>query len=102
MQQLDEERQLLAINEVVMNEELIIPASNQQPPTSMITILARINSESATQEVQIERPSTHDKSFDSSFGEEFTLNRLKEQSSVSPLITAVSMSSVQSTREYTL
>ena len=61
MKRLDEERNPLAMNEVVTNEELIIPASSQQLPTCMTPISACTNSESATQVVQIERPSTRGK-----------------------------------------
>ena len=71
VKQLDEERNPLAINEVVMNEELILPTSSQQLPTSLTPIIADTNSESVIQEAQIERLSTHDKSSDLSFGERY-------------------------------
>ena len=53
--QLNEERGPLSINEVVMNDELILPTSSKQLPTSSTPIIADTNSESVMQEAQIER-----------------------------------------------
>ena len=102
VKRINDERKPLAMEEIVSNEELIIQASSQQPSTSMSSIIACSNSDSVIQEVQIEKPSTHDKSSDLSFGEKFTPRQLDEQSNVLPVILYAQLNSLQSTQEYTL
>ena len=98
--QINDERKTSAIEEIVTNDELIVLASNQQPSTS--PVIARMNTDSITQSISIEKPSTHDKSPDLSFGEKLTPTQLDEQSPVVPLILDVQTNSIQSTQEYTL
>ena len=61
-----------------------------------------MNTDSITQSISIEKPSTHDKSPDLSFGEKLMLTQLDEPSHVVPLIPDGRTNSLQSTQEYTL
>ena len=72
----NDERKTSAIEEIGTNDELIVSASIQQPSTS--PVIARTNTDSVTQDIPIEKPSTHDKSPDLSFGKKLTPTQLDE------------------------
>ena len=96
-----DERKTSAIEEIGTSDEIIVSAGIQQPSTNPVN--ARTNTDSVTQDILIEKPSTHDKSSDLSFGEKLTSTQLAlQQSDVVPLMPEVQMNNVQSTQEYTL
>ena len=84
----DDKHRTSAINKCGTDELIISTISQQQ------LMGARTISDSVTQEVPIEKPSTHDKSSDLSFVEKCTPKQPVKQSNVSPVIPNAQMDSI--------